>query len=220
MQLCTISDKFRYQKKIIGMMWGSRMSINKNIFAICAVMLVSLLTGCGSNAVKQLAVECGFPDAPAVPAPMWICTEVMEGATVAAVGSAEKSSAGLSFMENMASTDARVQLAQSVKFYVQNMVKQYAESTGAASIEIVDKVNASVTKQITEQTLEGARIFNNASSPTGTYYVLLGMDKNVTAETARDALKASMDNDAALWQQFKVEKGQDELAAEIMGLSH
>ena len=118
-------------------------------------------------------------------------------------------------MKNMASTDARVQLAQAMKVHVQNMVKQYAETTGAASTETVDKVNTSVTKQITDQTLVGTKIFKSRVSPNGTLYVLLGMDGNSAATATQEALKTSMNNDAALWQQFKAQKGQDELAAAI-----
>jgi hypothetical protein len=118
-------------------------------------------------------------------------------------------------MKNMAATDARVQLAQRMKVQVQNMVKQYAETTGAADSETVDKVNTSVTKQITDQTLLGTKIYKTRTSPNGALYVLLGMDANAMAEATQNALRTSMGNDAALWQQFKAQKGQDELAAAI-----
>ena len=41
------------------------------------------------------------------------------------------------------------------------------------------------------------------------------MDKNATATATQEALRSSMNNDKALWQQFKAAKGQDELAASI-----
>lgn len=179
---------------------------------------VSLLAACGGEEVKQAAPDCVFPDAPNVPAPGWVCDQPVEGVAVSAVGTAEKSAAGHSFMKNMAATDARVQLAQAMKVQVQNMVKQYAETTGAASTETVDKVNTSVTKQITDQTLVGTRIFKTRTSPNGTLYVLLGMDGGATAKAAEEALRTSMNNDRALWQQFKAQKGQDELAAAIAGM--
>lgn len=189
--------------------------ITKNsLFTMSAIALAALLTACAGEEVKEVA-ECVFPDAPDAPAPGWICDEPVEGVEVSAVGVAEKSAAGHSFMKNMASTDARVQMAQAMKVHVQNMVKQYAETTGAASTETVDKVNTSVTKQITDQTLVGTKIFKTRVSPTGSLYVLLGMDANATATATQDALKTSMNNDQALWQQFKAKKGQDELAAAI-----
>ena len=121
-------------------------------------------------------------------------------------------------MKNMAATDARVQLAQAMKVHVQNMVKQYAETTGAADTETVDKVNTSVTKQITDESLVGTKVFKTVTSPKGDLYVLLGMDAASAATATQNALKTSMNNDKALWQQFKAQKGQDELAASIANM--
>lgn len=192
--------------------------MKNGLFTMSAVALAALLTACGGEEVKQAAPDCVFPDAPNTPAPGWICDEPVEGVEVSAVGVAEKSAAGHSFMKNMASTDARVQLAQSMKVHVQNMVKQYAETTGAASTETVDKVNTSVTKQITDQTLVGTKVFKTRVSPNGALYVLLGMDASATATATQEALKTSMNNDKALWQQFKAKKGQDELAEAIASM--
>ncbi len=191
------------------------MKMKNSLFTISAVALTALLTACGGEEVKQAALDCVFPDAPEMSAPGWICDEPVEGVEVFAVGVAEKSAAGHSFMKNMAATDARVQMAQAMKVHVQNMVKQYAETTGAATSETVDKVNTSVTKQITDQSLLGTKIYKTRVSPNGALYVLLGMDANATATATQEALKTSMNNDHALWQQFKAQKGQDELAAAI-----
>lgn len=179
---------------------------------------ILLLASCSSDEVKEAAADCVFPDAPSAAAPGWICDEPVEGIGVSAVGVAEKSAAGHSFMKNMAATDARVQLAQQMKVYVQNMVKQYAETTGSADTETVDKVNTSVTKQITDETLAGTKIYKTRTSPNGALYVLLGMDPSATAMATENALKTSMQNDRALWQQFKAKQGQDELAAEIANM--
>jgi len=192
------------------------MTTRFNILGIIA--LTVLLTACGKDDALKEAAECVFPDAPDESAPGWVCDFPVEGIAVSAVGVAEKSAAGHSFMKNMAATDARVQLAQRMKVHVQNMVKQYAETTGAADTETVDKVNTSVTKQITDQSLLGTKIYKTRTSPNGALYVLLGMDANATAEATQNALRTSMGNDSALWQQFKAQKGQDELAASIANM--
>ncbi len=184
-----------------------------NLLGVIAVAV--MLTACGKDDAMKEAAECVFPDAPDTDAPAWVCDNPVEGLTVSAVGIAEKSAAGHSFMKNMAATDARVQLAQRMQVQVQNMVKQYAETTGAADSETVDKVNTSVTKQITDQSLLGTKIYKTRTSPNGTLYVLLGMDGDAVAQATQNALHTSMGNDAALWQQFKAQKGQDELAAAI-----
>ena len=192
------------------------MKINTGLVGISVLAMSVFLTACGE--VKEEAPDCVFPDAPSVTAPGWVCDEPVEGVEVSAVGVAEKSAAGHSFMKNMAATDARVQLAQAMKVHVQNMVKQYAETTGAANSETVDKVNTSVTKQITDETLVGTKIFKTRTSPNGALYVLLGMDASVAASATENALKTSMNNDKALWQQFKAQKAQDELAASIANM--
>lgn len=194
------------------------MKNNTGLLGISVLAMSLFLTACGSDEVKEDVADCVFPDAPSAAAPGWICDEPVDGVEVSAVGVAEKSAAGHSFMKNMAATDARVQLAQSMKVHVQNMVKQYAETTGAADSETVDKVNTSVTKQITDETLVGTKIFKTRTSPNGALYVLLGMDASVAATATENALKTSMNNDKALWQQFKAQKGQDELAASIANM--
>ncbi len=194
------------------------MKMNTGLIGISGVLMALLLTGCGSDEIKQAAPDCVFPDSPATDAPGWVCDEPVEGIEVSAVGVAEKTAAGHSFMKNMAATDARVQLAQSMKVHVQNMVKQYAETTGSADAETVDKVNTSVTKQITDETLVGTKIFKTRTSPNGTLYVLLGMDAAMAAQATENAIKTSMGNDKALWQQFKAQKAQDELAADIANM--
>ncbi len=160
------------------------------------------------------AAECVFPNSKE-PAPLWVCDAPVEGMSVGAVGSAAKSDAGVAFMKQMAATEARVQLAQNMRVQVQNMIKQYAETTGAGSKETVDRVNTSVTKQITDQTLQGTKIFRRIQAPDGTMYVLVGLDEAAAQKLTETAVKTSMNNDQAAWQQFKAQKGQDELAAEI-----
>jgi hypothetical protein len=173
------------------------------------------VAACSSAPAKvEKMAECVFPGSDRE-APLWVCDAPVEGMTVGAVGAAAKSDAGIAFMKQMAATEARVQLAQNMKVQVQNMIKQYAETTGAASAETVDRVNTSVTKQITDQTLQGTRIFRSIVGPDGTMYVLVGLDEVGAQKLTETALKTSMNNDQAAWQQFKAQKGQDELAAEI-----
>jgi len=187
------------------------MSKNLNMLLISAVVLGH--AAC-STPKKDVISECVFPGTDKS-APLWVCDAPVEGMTVGAVGSTQKSEAGAAFMKQMATTDARVQLAQSMKVQVQNMIKQYAETTGAGSAETVDRVNTSVTKQITDQTLQGTKVFRSIVAPDGSMYVLVGLDEASAQKLTETAIKTSMNNDRAAWQQFKAQKGQDELAADI-----
>jgi hypothetical protein len=192
--------------------------MSKLSYALLSCAVVLGLSACDSNPTKETpkakVADCVFPNTQE-PAPGWICDEPVEGVEVSAVGSAEKTAAGMDFMKQMAATSARVQLAQRMKVQVQNMIKQYAETTGAASSETVDKVNTSVTKQITDQTLVGTRIFKSRSAPDGTLYVLVGLDEASAQKLTESSVKTSMNNDKALWQKFQAGKAQDEMAADI-----
>ena len=184
---------------------------------LALAVATGLMAGC-SGAEKKEVIECAFPDAPGTPAAGWVCDEPVPGIEVSAVGSASKSAAGHSFMKQMAATDGRVQLAQQMKVHVQNMIKQYVETTGAADSETVDKVNTSVTKQITKESLVGSKVYKTQTSPNGTLYVLVGLDKSNAIQATQEALTTSMGNEKALWQQFKASKAQDELAADIANM--
>ncbi len=170
--------------------------------------------GCASEPPKVAAPECVFPNSQQA-APGWVCNMPVDGVSVSAVGMAQKSAAGLSFMKQMAMTDARVQLAQTVRVRLTNMVKQYAETTGAANQETVDQVNTSVTKQITDETLVGTKLLRTITGPDGSLYALVGLDENIAQQITEAAIKTSMNNDRAAWQQFRAQKSQDELAADI-----
>jgi len=188
--------------------------MNKLAYLVSGVALSTLLIGCSGDTKEEVA-DCVFPDAPGTAAPGWVCDQPVKDLDVSAVGSATKSGAGHDFMKSMASTAARVQLAQNMKVQVRNMIKQYVETTGAADSETVDKVMTSVTKQITNETLIGTKIYKTRTSPNGNLYVLVGMDSASVEQATQKALKTSMKNERALWQQFKASKSQDELAAEI-----
>ena len=147
-----------------------------------------------------------------------MCGAPVEGVDLTAVGYADKTAAGPNFMKQMAATAARVELAQTMRIEVQNMIKQYAETTGAGDSETVDKVNSSVTRQITKETLVGSKILRQMPTPSGGMVVLVGLNADTMAQVAEQALKTSMANDKALWQKFQSEKSFDELAEEIAKL--
>jgi hypothetical protein len=183
---------------------------------LLTVIVAAGVVACSSAPapVEKKVAECVFPGSDKE-APAWVCDAPVEGMSVGAVGSAQRSDAGIAFMKQMAATEARVQLAQNMKVQVMNMIKQYAETTGAGNKETVDRVNTSVTKQITDQTLQGTKIFRSIQAPDGTMYVLVGLDEAAAQKLTEVAVKTSMNNDQAAWQQFKAQKGQDELAADI-----
>jgi hypothetical protein len=182
-------------------------------FVLLSACIVIGVAACSSTKVEKLA-ECVFPNSQES-APGWVCDRPVEAMPVAAMGSAVKSDAGYDFMKQMATTGARVKLVQNMRAQVQNMIRQYAETTGAASKETVDLVNTSVTKQITDESLQGTKIERGVIGPDGTLYILVGLDEAGAQKLTEAAIKTSMNNDQATWKQFRAKTELEELAADI-----
>ena len=149
-----------------------------------AILASLLLTACSSNETKetdeslvQQVYDCVFPSTN-TPAPGWVCDEPVPGLNVSAVGVAELSSAGMSFMKDMAAADARGRLAEQMQIQVQKMIKQYLGTTGVGKTETVDAVASSTIKTITSQMLTGSKIYKSRTGPNGRLYVLVGIDPN------------------------------------------
>lgn len=189
-----------------------------NIRHLITAAAATLMVACSSNEPAPEVAECVFADGSNQPAPLWVCGAPVEGIDLSAVGYADKSAAGPNFMKQMAATAARVELAQTMKVEVQNMIKQYAETTGTADDETVDQVNSSTTKQITKQELQGSKIYRQMPTPSGGMVVLVGLDADTVTQIAEQALKTSMNNEKALWQKFQSKKSFDEMAEEMANM--
>jgi len=184
-----------------------------------AALAISLVACGGKDASKPVAVvhDCVFPDTN-VPAPGWVCDEPVPGLDVQAVGIAEKSKAGVSFMKDMAAADARGRLAEQTKVRVQKMVKKYLGTTGVADTETVDAAASSTLKTITTEELVGSKVYKTRTGPNGRMFVLLGLDAAAAERIVQKAAKTSMKNEQALWQQFMAKKSFDEMAADIANM--
>jgi hypothetical protein len=124
------------------------------------------------TAKVEKARKCSFPKSKKR-APDWVCNAQADGLAVAAVGSAAKSRAGISFMEKMAAADARKHLVQDVRKSVKINVLGDARS---ANIEADESDNALISG-ITNDSLQNTRIEKRVYGPKGTLYVLVGLDE-------------------------------------------
>ena len=186
--------------------------ITKALFALVFALGISACVTPPIEVEKMAA--CVFPDSDNE-APQWVCDGRVEGVIVGAVGSAERSDAGIAFMKQIAANKARVQLARNMKVQVGNMIRQYADMAAAGNEETVDGATASVVGHFTDQTLDGSRVFMNIVAPDGEMFVLVGLDQPATEKLAEAAINISLSNNPAAWKKFKSTKSQDELAAEI-----
>ncbi len=185
------------------------------------LLLIGLFTlglaACATDPNKELA--CVFPDDGVTRAPDWVCGGPHKDLKISGVGSHEKTKAGFEFQKTMATAVARDVIASQARLQVQGMVKRYAETTGSGDTETVDRVNASISKQITKEELRGTRIYTTRVNPnTKTLFVLVGMDPKLAQEFVKQQLKTSMKNERALWQKIEAKKSFDELAEEMSKL--
>ena len=191
--------------------------MNRITLGLSTIALTLGIVACGGNKnVQPVAAvpDCVFPDTD-IAAPGWICDEPVPGLDVQAVGIAEKSRAGMSFMKDMAAADARGRLAEQTKVRIQKMVKKYLGTTGVGDSETVDAAASSTLKTVTSQELVGSKVFKTRTGPNGRLFVLLGLDASAAERIVQKAAKTSMKNDQAMWQQFVAKKSFDEMAADI-----
>lgn len=189
--------------------------------ALISVVSSLLLTACGSEPTKpepekapQPVADCVFPNTDKA-APGWVCDEPVPGIEISAVGIAESSQAGISYMKDVATASARGRLAEQMKIQVSKMVKQYLGTTGVGKTETVDAAASSTLRTVTNEQLVGSKIYKSRTGPNGKLYVLVGIDSANTQKIVENAVKTSMNNDQALWQQFKSKQSFDEMANEI-----
>jgi hypothetical protein len=170
---------------------------------------IALFTfGCGGSDVEAPAVsnQClqGAPD--------WVLGGAEGGLT--AVGAAQISKAGINFARTAAIANARDEMSRTIEVKVNNMMKDFTQVTGLGDESVVDKVTASVSKQLSSQTLSGTVQKALWQSPCNELYVLIAIDSGV-ASAVKNMVTSSYKNEAAMWQQFQAAKAQDELDAAI-----
>ena len=177
-------------------------------FLFSALMMVSMVvfSGCGS---KEPARPAKFANAPE-----WVLNPQTEEG-LAAVGSAQKSPGGMQFQRTEAMANARDELARILSVKVNNMTKNFMQSTGVGDAQTFEKVASQVSKQVASQTLEGSRQKDVWIAEDGELYILVTLDPATVKEYTKEAMRTSMKNEEALWQQFQAQKADQQLDAEI-----
>lgn len=133
-----------------------------------------------SSATTKKTKKCLFPKSKKR-APSWVCDAQADGMAAAAVGSAAKSKAGISHMEQMAAADARSRLVQNFH--------ESAQKNTSGSKDSANRNMAALTTSNTNDFLQGAKIIKKAYGPKGTLYVLVGLDE-ANAQKLRESIAA------------------------------
>jgi hypothetical protein len=190
----------------------------KTIHTLTIVAVALALAGCAKQKKAEEVAECVFPQTTAK-APAWVCSQgSVEGVTLWATGSYQKTAAGAAFQQDQATLNGRVRLAQQIRTTVTGLVKNAMQTTGSGNTETVDQVASSTARSVTAETISGSRVFRTAYAPDGTMFVLVGVDQANLAKTVQQAAQTSMNNDRATWQKVEGAKLMAELNAEVYKL--
>ena len=217
---------------------------------LVAVSLMTVLAGCQStppaeskNEINEMA--CYFPDSPNEIAPKWVCGITPSHLQISATGYAKKNIAGISVMNDISLTDARVNLGTQFQVSVQSIVKtamtaetKTTSATGSAGTENkntaettavgankhqvnedVSEYFEKITKNISSTVLTNSRVIVNKRSPSGGLYTLVGMDKATFDQNFNKIVKKASSKDAELWGKFNDKKTSDQLAKVLSRLS-
>ncbi len=184
----------------------------KKILILAVAVVVLAAVGCGGK--KEEAQPAGIANQCLKDAPDWVIAGGAEGGFTS-VGAAQISKAGVQFARTAAMGNARDEMARSISVKVNNMLKDFTQVTGIGDDETVDKVTASVSKQVASQTLNGTVQKAIWQSPCSELYVLIASDPGVVQAAVKNSVTSSYKNENALWQQFQAQKAQDELDAAI-----
>lgn len=187
--------------------------MKKNIFSLSALALTfAVMAGCGGKDVAQQPAEPTFAEhceyATGIRAPEWYCDPNIEGG-MAAVGEAKPNVANDNNMQRtMAMANARDALARQTQVKVKNMLTNWSRATGAGEDQTYEANFENVSRQISQQTLEGSRQLKRWVAPDRTLVLLVGMSDSASI---KNGIKTSLRNEEALWQQFQSQNALGEL---------
>jgi len=179
-----------------------------------AGLIAASFTACGGKAPAPASVDKFGCKQEKVDAPKWTCIPMVEGA-YAGVGVAPKSAAGMAMMRRVALANGRSDLAQQIKTQVKDKVEVFTRTTGVGSGETVDAVATAVTKQVAKVDLKGSKAVDVWNAPSGALYMLVTVPSADVNKEVQNAVKSSMKNDNALWQQFQSKNALEGLEKEF-----
>lgn len=188
------------------------MKLIKTSLALVAAGL--MLAACGGKSAPVAPKEDTFVEyceyRAGERAPEWYCNPDMAGG-IAAIGEAKMNAGNDSnFQRTEAMANARDALARQMEVKVDNMFKNFTQTTGAGDDSTYDKATSNVSRQVASETLKGSKQLKRWVAKDGTLVLLVGVPESTEVI---DNIRSSLKNEKALWQQFQAQKAQDELDA-------
>ena len=173
----------------------------KNIVIMASILM--FMAGCaapGSGSTE----ERGSSDMPS-----WFLSPPTAEDALYGVGQAKKQNPSLA--KQTATARARAELSQAVNVRVSSMLKDFMQESGVGDNAQALEFSQAVTKQGSDNSLQGSIIKESYVAKDGTIYIMVEYSLNGVKQSALDSAKRQK----ALYNEFKAQQGFDELEKAI-----
>ena len=175
----------------------------KKLFLVYATLVITTFTACagpGSGSTEGR----GSSDMPG-----WFLVPPTTEDALYGVGQAKKQNPSLA--RQAATARARTEISQAVNVKVSSMLKDFMQESGVGDNAQALEFTESVTKQVTDNSLQGSVVKEAYVAKDGTMFILV---EYPLASMRQDALNAAK-KEEALYNEFKARQGFDALEQEI-----
>ena len=174
-------------------------------YRILALTTALILIGCSSN-------RSGSTEETRSDTPDWWFSPATSETHYYAFGQAKKQNPSLA--KQTATARARTEISQAVNVKVASLLKDFMQESGIGDNAQATEFSQAVTKQVTNNSLQGSAIKEAYVAKDGTIYILVEYSLNSVRQNALDAAK----KEEALYNEFKAKQGFDDLEKAISDL--
>ncbi|MBS1271431.1 MAG: hypothetical protein MAGBODY4_00562 [Candidatus Marinimicrobia bacterium] len=181
-----------------------RKSFRVFVGMVAMIVVVGLsLQQCGSSRSGSTE-ESAMKDAPE-----WFLVQPQAEDAIYGVGMAKKQNPSLA--RKAAIARARDDIASQVQTKVQSMLKDFMQESGVGETAQALEFTSSVSKQVTDLSLQGSKVKEVYPAKDGTLYALV----EYPLESLRQSTLSEAQKQEALYNEFKAQQGFEDLKKEI-----
>ena len=161
------------------------------------------------------AFSCASPPPPAAPAPApsdlpdFVINPPMATDAIYGVGYGKQSTPALSI--RIAETNARADLAAQLETTIQSAVVSYMQEAGVGDETQTIQFAESITRQVTDQTLQGTRTVERAPMADGGWWIMVALDQNSLKAAFEQQAQAFERSEEAAFAEFKADQALQRL---------
>ena len=165
-----------------------------------------LLYGCAGTGSGSTE-ERGSSDAPS-----WFLMPPTSENSLYGVGQAKKQNPSLA--KQTATARARTEISQAVNVKVASMLKDFMQESGVGENAQILEFSQSVTKQVTDNSLQGAVIKEAYAAKDGTIFILV----EYSLDSVRKDIVNAAKREKTLYNEFKAQQSFDELEKSLQNM--